>query len=304
MKHCNDKFLVFGFDMETDIGSTSRNYEGVQHGTPAILDLLEKHGVNATFLFTGDCARKNKNVVELVDGEGYEIGCHSLYHEDLGEPAFNSSSVSPVLDDELENRLKINVELVKAVTKKDPVSFRSPRGFGSSALMVVLKKLGFRIDSSYMQALRLRRNFPYYVSDENWEEEGESGMLELPLFAFDLENAEDNTYQVKLDQWPRIRTHGAEFVFRNMAPIAERQAREYGFSMLTFYLHPWEFYPMPRSIKYAEGTLFYDEFLYKNTGDSQIREFDLFLNLCLEAGFRVVDFKEAERIVVERAPRG
>ena len=34
---------VFGFDMETDIGSWTSFYEGFKHGTPLILDVLKKH---------------------------------------------------------------------------------------------------------------------------------------------------------------------------------------------------------------------------------------------------------------------
>ena len=49
---------VFGFDMETDIGSWTSFYEGFQKGTPLILDVLKKHNIKATFFFTGDSARK------------------------------------------------------------------------------------------------------------------------------------------------------------------------------------------------------------------------------------------------------
>ncbi len=285
------KYLLFGFDMETDVGSTSRNYEGVQKGTPEILRILEKHGLPATFLFTGDCARKNANILSMVHQRGYEIGCHSLFHEDMGEPSFDTSSQGMVLEEELEHRLRLNIAALKETTGKDPVSFRSPRGFGSNSLMTTLEKLGFRIDSSYMQSMHLKRNFPYRVSRADWKEAGTGPILELPLVAFDMENAADNTYQKMLDAWPRIRTHGADFVFKGITPIVERQLQEEGISALTFYLHPWEFFPMPTSIRYAEGVLSYDEFLYKNTGERQVEEFDRFVKLCLDDHYTVVDFR-------------
>ena len=131
MKGNEKKYLMFGFDMETDVGSTSREYNGVQLGTPEIIRTLEKHGVDATFFFTGDCVMKNREIVEMVNSKGYEVGCHSLFHEDVGEPSFSTSSFSPVLEEELKHRLEINIGLVKEITNKDPVSFRSPRGFAS-----------------------------------------------------------------------------------------------------------------------------------------------------------------------------
>jgi peptidoglycan-N-acetylglucosamine deacetylase len=302
MKKSNKgNYLLFGFDMETDVGSTSRNYAGVQNGTRAFIEILERHSVKATFFFTGDCALKNRNILELVNEKGLEIGCHSMFHEDMGEPSFETSSQGIVLEEELEHRLAMNTQIVRDATGKDPVSFRSPRGFGSNMQMRTLGKLGFTIDSSYMQSMHLKRNYPYLVSPDDWREEGQGDILELPLFAFDLENASDNTYQKKLDCWPRIRTHGADFVFTNMQPVVEKQVEEKGRSALTFYLHPWEFHPMPRSITYAEGVLSYDEFLYKNTGEKQVEEFDRFLTLCLDDGFSVLDFRSFRETFVREA---
>jgi peptidoglycan/xylan/chitin deacetylase (PgdA/CDA1 family) len=300
MGETEDRYLMFGFDMETDVGSTSRDYNGVNFGTPEIIEILQKFEVDATFFFTGDCALKNRKIVESVDSKGYEIGCHSLYHEDLGEPSFKTSSWSPILEEELEYRLKINIDTIKEITNKDPVSFRSPRGFASNNLMKILEKLNFQIDSSYLQSIHLERDFPYYVSGEDWKMEGNSGILELPLFAFELENADDNDFQKRLDQWPRIRTHGAEFVFKNMQGTVQRQIGEHGFSALTFYLHPWEFYPMPKSIKYSEGILYYDEFLYKNTGEVQVKEFDKFIGMCLDSGFKIISLKKFQKVFGKR----
>ena len=43
--------VVLGFDMETDIGSYTPYYEGVQHGTPEILSILKKYGIKASFFW-------------------------------------------------------------------------------------------------------------------------------------------------------------------------------------------------------------------------------------------------------------
>lgn len=284
------KYIIFGFDMEPDIGSTSVNYEGVKYGTLRIVDVLDKNSVKATFLWTGDCALKNEDILRFVESKGYEIGCHSLFHEDLGDVNFVSSSISRILDEELEHRLKLNVEIVRKITGKNPKSFRSPRGFGSNKLIEVLENLGFEQDSSYLQFNRGDKNFPYFASKSNWEEEGNSNIIELPCFCFDMENAADNSFAKRLDSWPRLRTHGAKFVFENMQPIVNYQLEKFKMSALTFYLHPWEFYEMPKSIKYAEGTLYYDEFLYKNTGEAQVKEFDDFIKMALANSFEVIDF--------------
>jgi len=63
--------VVLGFDMETDIGSWTPYYEGLQHGTPVILDILDRNAVPATFFFTGDSLRKHPEVAEPVKARGH-----------------------------------------------------------------------------------------------------------------------------------------------------------------------------------------------------------------------------------------
>ena len=62
--------VVLGFDMETDIGSYTTFYEGVQHGTPLILEILLKHRISATFFWTGHAAEKNQEMVVQVNDAG------------------------------------------------------------------------------------------------------------------------------------------------------------------------------------------------------------------------------------------
>ena len=57
-----EKYIIFGFDMETDIGSYLKTYNGVKYGTGKILSILKKYDIDATFLFTGDTAMNNPEI--------------------------------------------------------------------------------------------------------------------------------------------------------------------------------------------------------------------------------------------------
>jgi peptidoglycan-N-acetylglucosamine deacetylase len=48
--------------------------------TPPLLDLLAKHGAQATFFLRGDHAVDNPRVVDRIVTEGHEVGCHSARH--------------------------------------------------------------------------------------------------------------------------------------------------------------------------------------------------------------------------------
>ena len=65
-----DATLILGFDMETDVGSWIPFYEGLNHATPKLLDLLAGEGVKATFFFVGDAAGKHPDVVRDVQQPG------------------------------------------------------------------------------------------------------------------------------------------------------------------------------------------------------------------------------------------
>jgi hypothetical protein len=53
--HAADRTIkvLFGIDMETDVGSFTPFYEGVKNGTPKLLDLFAKKNITGTFFFYG-----------------------------------------------------------------------------------------------------------------------------------------------------------------------------------------------------------------------------------------------------------
>ena len=124
--------VVFGFDMETDVGSFTPFYEGVKHGTPRILKLLDKHDIRASFFWTGHAAENNPKMVRCVRDAGHETGCHGLYHETLGDPLFPLPNNWPILPSEVEGRLREATRIVRKVSGVRPVSFRCPRLWGST----------------------------------------------------------------------------------------------------------------------------------------------------------------------------
>ena len=52
--------------------------------TPRILEVLERHDVNATFFVVGTAAIDHPDLVRRMVDEGHEIGVHTLTHVDLG----------------------------------------------------------------------------------------------------------------------------------------------------------------------------------------------------------------------------
>ncbi len=279
------KYIILGFDMETDIGSYLKTYNGVSQGTATIVEILKKHSISATFLFTGDSAAAHPEIVKLVLNEGFEVGCHSLKHETVGKANFNMPNDSPILEEEIEYRLKLNKERINKLTHVEPVSFRAPRLWQGQGQIGSLEKIGFKVDLSYSVASYEKQILPYHPSKDDWLEKGDMNLLEIPNFAFLDSRHNYGKYFCKNDQWPLLRLLGSKFMYEHMKYVVEKQAESSDIGILLFYLHPWEFIRMPKKYVYDEGTFHFRPELYKNSGSKMKNEFDKFISLSLTEGY-------------------
>ncbi len=268
-----DILVILGFDMETDCGSWSPYYNGLMKGTPLLLDLLSKKGIKGTFFFTGEAAKLHPEVCKDVLKNGHELGCHSLYHETVGDPIFEIPGVKPLLPEEVENRLKIATDLITKVAAKRPVSFRCPRLWGSTAVVNSLEKLGYIADVSYPMYYYEKQLVPYHPSKNNWLEKGKLKIIEIPNFA-DMTIDSNDPYKRDRDQWPLFRTKSADALVLHIDNFIEYVHKKNLPVVLCFYFHPWEFIEMPEKFHYGESTVIPDYFLVKNCGKYALKQLE------------------------------
>ena len=266
--------VVLGFDMETDIGSFTPFYEGVTHGTPRILELLEKHDIQATFFWTGHAAENNPEMVARVRDAGHETGCHGLFHETLGDPIFPLPNNWPILPSEVEGRLTTATQIVREVSGVQPVSFRCPRLWGSTTVLNVLEKLSYVADASFPLYFFQKPFEPYHPSVEDWTKPGDMNIVEIPNFC-DMTMESNDPYQRDRDQWPLFRTESAEALVEKADGFIEFIQAKGGRPVLCFYLHPWEFHEMPQGeLDFGESIVKPLPFIVKNCGDVAVKQLD------------------------------
>ncbi len=233
--------MIFGIDMETDIGSFTPFYEGVKHGTPVLLEMFDKKGIDVTFYFTGDCAKENPKVVEMVKKSGNEVGCHSLFHETVGDQLFPIPGEKPLLTEEVPFRIMKATEWVQDVLGESPTSFRCPRLWGSTAVVNTLEELGYKTDASYPMYFYRQRFVPYHPSNKDWTKEGDLKILEIPNFADMAMESKDPELERDRDQWPLFRTKGAKALMTHVKSYIDFVTKKELLPVLCFYFHPWEF---------------------------------------------------------------
>lgn len=279
-----DPTVVFGFDMETDIGSWTPFYEGLVHGTPRVLELLDRYHITATFFFTGDAARSHPEVVQAVSAAGHEVGCHSLYHETLGDEIIPIPGLRPVLPEECRHRLEVATDVVEQSLGGKVFSFRAPRLWGSTAMVNALEELGYVADASYPMFFHKNRLAPYHPSRSDWTAEGDMRILEIPNFA-DMTIPSSDPHGRDRDQWPIYRTEGAEALMVHIDNMLGLYRQKGLPAVLCFYLHPWEFHEMPAGpIHYGEGAVIPDPFIIKNCGLAAVQELNKLVEMLKNRG--------------------
>jgi peptidoglycan/xylan/chitin deacetylase (PgdA/CDA1 family) len=277
--------VMLGFDMETDIGSWTPFYEGLVRGTPKLLEVLAKHNAKSTFFFVGDAAREHPEIVRMSASAGHEIGCHTLYHETIGDELFPIPGVKPVLPEECYRRIQAATDLVEQALGSKVTSFRAPRLWGSTAVVNALEYLGFTADASYPMYFYKDRLIPYHPSREDWAKEGDMKILEIPNFA-DMTIQSKDEFGRDRDQWPLFRTEGAEAMLGHVDNMLGFYKEKNLPAVFCFYMHPWEFWEMPQGlVHFGEGSVLPDPFIVKNCGEVALKELDRMLSMLRDRGF-------------------
>jgi peptidoglycan/xylan/chitin deacetylase (PgdA/CDA1 family) len=275
--------VIISFDMETDLGNWWTTYEGVNRGTPAILEILARHRVPATFLFTAAAARACPGAVEQVLAAGCEVGCHGLQHEFLGEANSDTPGIFTLLPEEIDHRLELATDEVASIAGVRPVSFRCPRLQGSNQVIQALVRLGYVADSSYPTYFYAQQFGPYYPHSADWREPGDLPLLELPLFA-DFTAELRDPYKRERDAWPRLRLEGGERMKQRMDSMGPFLRSRGVPPFFCLYLHPWEFVPTPDELVFGEGRLEVASWLWQNSGAAHLTALDTLIDLLSREG--------------------
>lgn len=272
-------YVLISFDMESDIGSWTNDHRAVIEGTAPILQVLGRHHVPATFLYTGNAALAGPQSIQLVLAAGHEVGCHTLQHESVGTPLFDAPGIPPVLPEEVFNRLEKATDLIAELAGTRPVSFRAPRGWAGNEMLQSLDRLGYRVDSSYMAYFHGERSehlLPYHPARHDWRVPGDLNVLEIPLFA-DLTVPGDLPDHRDRDGWPKLRTHSGRYLAEMVRRNARRAWDDGRPALVCLYLHPWEFVPMPSVLDTDEARIELKPWLVQNCGQPALDELDAFI---------------------------
>ncbi|MGL4813403.1 MAG: polysaccharide deacetylase family protein [Beijerinckiaceae bacterium] len=113
---------------------------GARVGVPRILELLQHHGVRATFYVPAVAALLHPHEQRRVVAEGHEVGIHGWIHE-----------LNSVLPEAVERDLMLrSADTLETITGVRPVGLRTPSWDFSPNTLKIAKEMGLLYDSSLM----------------------------------------------------------------------------------------------------------------------------------------------------------
>ena len=200
-------FDIEEFDMPKEYGydiAFERQMAISRKGLTAILDLLKKHQMRATFFSTVVFAQQVPDLINRLIEEGHELASHTYYHSDFENEHLKRSKEA------LEQQFEVTVE-----------GLRMPRMLEVSAEEV--KKAGYRYNSSvnptFLPGRYNKLHVPKRFFNENglWQIPAAVSWFRFPLFWLSFHN---------LPLW----------LYRF---LLKRSVKNIGYAAL--YFHPWEF---------------------------------------------------------------
>ena len=163
------------------------NFDCLSDGFDFLINLLEKHNIQATFFVVADVIDRYPEIVRALKASPHEIACHSLHHTS----AINTKTKKPFQDQELWEK-----ELQEAKNKIDDafgfktVGYRAPNAYFGKWMVKILERNGFLYDSSiafnslYNKtdcALKKIPSTPYFMNSTDLSDRNaDSAIVQLP----------------------------------------------------------------------------------------------------------------------------
>ena len=144
--------VLLSFDIDAETMWTARDARNAERpilmsqgaygwkvGMPRILDLLARYGLHVTFFVPGLVMEQRPAMVEAILKGGHEIAHHSWSHAWI---------VNLTAEQEREE-MDRGIEIIKRMTGRNPVGYRSPAAEFSPHTLRMLAEYGFGYSSNY-----------------------------------------------------------------------------------------------------------------------------------------------------------
>ena len=222
-----DYYQVSNFEKQIDRAHWPGYASRVVTNTERLLELLARHGVQATFYILGYVAEQHPELVRHIDAAGHEIGSHSYWHRLVYD-------LSP---DEFRDDLRRSRDVLQNLTGKPVTTFRAP-SFSitkrSLWALEILAEEGFTTDSSIFPVRHGRYGIPDAPCEPHALQFAAGQLWEFPVTVYRA----GKLANVPIAGGGYFRLFPLAVTMQLLRRVNVRHHRPF-----VFYVHPWEFDP-------------------------------------------------------------
>jgi len=109
--------------------------DGPGNYTERLLDILERHGAQATFFVLGNIVETRRNTIKRISDIGSEVAGHTWTHLDMRQ----------LSDQQIAEKIQSTSVAIESVVGFSPPIFRPPYGFTNSNVRRVSSEIGYSI---------------------------------------------------------------------------------------------------------------------------------------------------------------
>lgn len=231
-----DYFQVTAFESVVDRDDWPVYPSRVENNTRRVMDLLEEHGLKATFFMLGWVAERFPMLVRAISDAGHEVGCHGFGHE----------LVYNIGPDRFRQDLRLARSTIEDITGRPVLGYRAPSySITQNSLWAldILIEEGFVYDSSIFPihhdnyGIPGARRFPHDIRCES------GSIREFPLTTLNLP-LPGKTLALPIAGGGYLRLLPAGIIYWGMRRINQIEGEP-----AVLYFHPWEIDPDQPRIK-------------------------------------------------------
>jgi polysaccharide deacetylase family protein (PEP-CTERM system associated) len=227
-----DYYQVSAFEPLVGLTKWDQYPSRVERNTRAILDILDRHHVRATFFVLGWAGEKHPGLVKEIVANGHPIGCHSYQHRLI-------YALSPSEFEEDTRRAK---DILEQITGKAVTGYRAPSySITRKSLWAydILEELGFTFSSSVFPIHHDRYGIP----------DAPRFRFKVPghdIMEYPISTARFLGYNVPVSGGGYFRIFPYWFTKMGLSRINNREHQPF-----LFFIHPWEVDPEQPKMTHA-----------------------------------------------------
>jgi len=220
-----EHFQVSAFDRILSRDDWERQPSRVERNTDVLLDLLGRHGAQATFFTLGWVAERQPDLIRRIAAQGHEVASHGWWHRRV-------TTLPPA---EFRDEIRRSKAVLESLTGRAVLGYRAPSFSivpGCEWAFDVLLEEGYRYDSSLFPIRRPDYGYPSAPPLPHEIHRAAGALLEIPLATLDFLGL-------------RIPAAGGGYLRQLPLGLIQRSFRALGArsSPGMFYVHPWEVDP-------------------------------------------------------------